>query len=235
MGKENQTRQTFLKIAYTPTELAEMLGINSNRIRKWIKDGHLRANRMGRSWLIPQAEVRRLSGLNPPDLDAFIAWANEGVILDNTGVAQHYDFPPEKSPYSLPDGAQTQRKTEFKSDKLENELETMCRQANFYGAVLSDATGLVVADFNSPFEPDHVAAYASVLEHAVEESDKLLNLQDISDISIGINTVDKLVATRFIVDAEPYFLMIFCPRKIDEKPWLDNSIKRLEKILTGDD
>ncbi len=231
--KDNRQTKTFLKIAYTPSELAAMLGVNSSRIRKWIKNGYIQANHVGRTWLIPQAEVKRLSGLNPPDLDAFIAWAHEGVILENTGVVQTYTPPAGGSPFNVPTGEGTQRKLEYKSDRLDYVLEQMCRHGRFYGAVLSDATGLVVAAYNSPFEIDSMAAYASVLSGMVAQAGRILELNDISRISMDISPVDKMVAPVFTVEDSMFILIVLCARETDETEVLESGISQVRHILAG--
>ncbi len=51
-----------LRIAYSTVEFAEMMGVPVSRVRHWIAAGYVKANRLGRLWMIPQSEVCRLGG-----------------------------------------------------------------------------------------------------------------------------------------------------------------------------
>ncbi len=48
---------------YTLAEAAEALGVHYNTVKNWIKNGTLKANKMGRSYRITGTELRRFSGL----------------------------------------------------------------------------------------------------------------------------------------------------------------------------
>lgn len=45
------------KLFYTVKELAEILQVHKNQIRNWIKDGRLRAGKIGRSYRISAADL----------------------------------------------------------------------------------------------------------------------------------------------------------------------------------
>jgi len=58
---------------YRTREVAELLNISVSGVKKWIKEGKLRAIRVGRFWMIPESEVRRiLSGVKPNEVRAVI-------------------------------------------------------------------------------------------------------------------------------------------------------------------
>ncbi len=38
------------------------MSVPIGRVRNWIAAGYIKANRLGRLWMIPQSEVRRLGG-----------------------------------------------------------------------------------------------------------------------------------------------------------------------------
>jgi len=58
---------------YRTREVAELLNISVSGVKKWIKEGKIRAIRVGRFWMIPESEVRRiLSGVKPSEVRAVI-------------------------------------------------------------------------------------------------------------------------------------------------------------------
>ena len=58
---------------YRTREVAEILNISVSGVKKWIKEGKIRAIRVGRFWMIPESEVRRLlSGVKPSEVRAVI-------------------------------------------------------------------------------------------------------------------------------------------------------------------
>jgi len=58
---------------YRTREVAELLNISVSGVKKWIKEGKIRAVRVGRFWMIPESEVRRiLYGANPSEIRAVI-------------------------------------------------------------------------------------------------------------------------------------------------------------------
>ena len=61
-GEPLPQREPTLRIAYTTVEFAEMMGVPVSRVRHWIVAGYVKANRLGRLWMIPQSEVCRLGG-----------------------------------------------------------------------------------------------------------------------------------------------------------------------------
>ncbi len=58
---------------YRTREVAEILNISVSGVKKWIKEGKIRAIRVGRFWMIPESEVRRLlTGVKPSEVRAVI-------------------------------------------------------------------------------------------------------------------------------------------------------------------
>ena len=47
-----------LEKLYTSTEVAEHLGVTVPTVREWIKDGHLKAHRFGRQYMIREGDLR---------------------------------------------------------------------------------------------------------------------------------------------------------------------------------
>ena len=228
--EKDKEKKTFLKIAYTPAEVAQMLGVTSSKVRNWIKSGYLHGVRMGKLWMVPQAEIKRLSGLNPPDLDAFIAWSHEGVILENTGIVQEYEFP-EESIFELSLEDNSDRDLKFKSDRLDYILESMCRQSGFSGSVLTDDKGLIIAYFNLPYEREEVSAFAAVIIDELKKGDRILGLKDIHKIVLSVNKVDKIVVNIFEEEGIKYLLLVFGRQDVDER-WIDPAISKLKELLT---
>lgn len=62
VGEPTEIDEPVFRIAYSTGEFAEMMGVPISRVRHWIAAGYVKANRLGRLWMIPQSEVRRLGG-----------------------------------------------------------------------------------------------------------------------------------------------------------------------------
>ena len=45
---------------YRTREVAELLNISVSGVKKWIREGKIRAIRVGRFWMVPESEVRRI-------------------------------------------------------------------------------------------------------------------------------------------------------------------------------
>ncbi|MCF7949835.1 MAG: helix-turn-helix domain-containing protein [Spirochaetia bacterium] len=48
-----------LEAFYTPTETSEMLEAHKNTVRRWIKEGKLKASRKGKTYWIEGKEIQR--------------------------------------------------------------------------------------------------------------------------------------------------------------------------------
>ena len=58
---------------YRTSEVAELLNISVSTVKKWIKQGRLHALRVGKLWMVPESEVRRiLSGVERREVRAAI-------------------------------------------------------------------------------------------------------------------------------------------------------------------
>ena len=62
VGERMERDASTLRIAYSTVEFAAMMGVPVSRVRHWIAAGYVKANRLGRLWMIPQSEVCRLGG-----------------------------------------------------------------------------------------------------------------------------------------------------------------------------
>lgn len=120
----------------------------------------------------------------------------------------------------------------YRGDRLEHILSSMCRRGDLTGAVVADAQGLPLADFNSPVGGDNLAAFTSVLGGALERAGVLLGEYGAELISMDINYSDKVVLRRFVVRGAPYFLMVICSQSLDERTELELSIEQLIAVLS---
>lgn len=48
------------KALYSPEQFAAVTGIPVARIRRWLREGHIKGKKISRSWLIPHSEVDRV-------------------------------------------------------------------------------------------------------------------------------------------------------------------------------
>ncbi len=120
---------------------------------------------------------------------------------------------------------------EYRGDRLENTLYTMCQRGGFQGAVLADDNGLPLAVYNSPVEDEAIAAFTTVLGDALEIAGKLLKQHDANNISMDINYTEKAVLRRFMISESPYFIMTICPQEVDERAEVELSIDQVTSIL----
>lgn len=120
----------------------------------------------------------------------------------------------------------------FLEDEISDILLSMCRRGGFSGALVADAMGLSLGDFNCPVEPEAAAACSSVLGDAMERAGRLLGQSKADSISMGVNCVDKVALHRFELAGSPCYLMVVCPRHIDERSEVEVSIERLIEVLS---
>jgi predicted regulator of Ras-like GTPase activity (Roadblock/LC7/MglB family) len=120
-----------------------------------------------------------------------------------------------------------------RSDLLKEALVSMCRRGNFTGSLLADNNGLPVAIYNSPVDSDALAAFTSILGRSLEETGRLFNQSDTNIISIDINYIDKVALRKFLVNDEPFFLMIISPQELDVRAELELCINYISAILKG--
>lgn len=50
------------QLAYKPSAVAKCVGVHRDTVYAWIKEGHIRSVRVGKSILIPAAELHRIVG-----------------------------------------------------------------------------------------------------------------------------------------------------------------------------
>ena len=119
----------------------------------------------------------------------------------------------------------------YRGDLLEEALVSMCRRGDFTGSVLADNNGLPLAFYNSPVEADALAAFTSILGRSLEETGRLFDQSDANNISIDINYIDKVVLRKFLVNDDPYFVMVISPQEVDVRAELELSINHISAIL----
>ena len=119
----------------------------------------------------------------------------------------------------------------YRGDMLEEALVSMCRRGDFNGSVLADNNGLPLAIYNSPVDTDALAAFTSILGRSLEETGRLFDQPDSNNISIDINYIDKVILRKFLVNDEPFFLMIISPQEVDVRAELELSINHISAIL----
>lgn len=49
-----------MEVYYTPKEISEKLKLNISTVYKWIREGRLKAVKLGDVWRIPESELNRL-------------------------------------------------------------------------------------------------------------------------------------------------------------------------------
>jgi len=136
-----------------------------------------------------------------------------------------------ETPESVVAGAVDTVEGEFRGDRLENLLFSMCRRGGFSGAVVSDETGLPLAVYNSPVDSDRIAAFTSILGDALAKAGLFLEQHGAEYISMDINLVDKVVVRRFLYDGMEMYLLVLCSQAMDERAEVEMSIEQIVSIL----
>jgi excisionase family DNA binding protein len=55
-----QPPPTTQRVAYTPAQFAEAIGVGEPAVRRYIREGLLKAKKVGGRWFIPASEADRL-------------------------------------------------------------------------------------------------------------------------------------------------------------------------------
>ena len=64
---------------YTPQDLARIAGVDPNTVRRWIKAGIVRGQKVGGRYRIPASEMLRFISEHEPDTLAWDGWVYEGL------------------------------------------------------------------------------------------------------------------------------------------------------------
>jgi len=114
---------------------------------------------------------------------------------------------------------------------LEKSLSMMCKRGGFHEAVLTDLDGLPISVFNSPVSDGVLAVYSAILGESLEKAVSMLDKPDANNISLDINTLDKIVLRKFIPNKTPYFLLVVSLQNIDERAEMEIAINQISQIL----
>jgi hypothetical protein len=118
-----------------------------------------------------------------------------------------------------------------RGDQLEITVESMCKRGGFSSAVVTDSDGLLLAVYNTPVDDDALTAFTVVMGDALEKAGTLLNQREANYISIDMNYTDKAVLRRFFINDIPFYMMIICPQRVDEKAEVELSIEQITSLL----
>lgn len=124
------------------------------------------------------------------------------------------------------------RQPVYRAERVRQLLADMCKRGGFSGAVLADRSGLALAEFNSPFDIDALAAFASVVGGILDQADRLLGKRDANNLALDINYVEKIVVRKFTLVHQPAFLLLVCPQSIDERSEVELSIDLIASVLS---
>lgn len=50
-----------IKVVYSAKELAEIVEVDPQTVRRWIRDGEVKAHKIGRKWFITEEEFKRIT------------------------------------------------------------------------------------------------------------------------------------------------------------------------------
>ncbi len=107
-------------------------------------------------------------------------------------------------------------RTNFRNRRTEDILASMCDQANLIGAVIADRTGLPLAIHNlKGGSADTIAAMAPELGKTLEKAAVYMDQPKANNISIDLDSGDRLVLRTFSIDTTRFFLVGLCPQTID--------------------
>jgi len=120
----------------------------------------------------------------------------------------------------------------LRSDRLEDLLRAMCLRGGFIGAVIADQDGLPLAEYESPVEPDKIAAFTTVLGESLARAEDFLNETGANNISMDINYTDKVVLRRFYEKGLSYHLLVICPQNIDERSEMELSQEQFISLIS---
>lgn len=48
------------KEVFTPDEIAEKLGVTVGTVRRWLRNGEIKATKIGRKWFVSKTEIERI-------------------------------------------------------------------------------------------------------------------------------------------------------------------------------
>ncbi len=119
------------------------------------------------------------------------------------------------------------------ADRLQQELELICRRSGFSGAVVTDDLGLPFAAVNPPVSTEDLSAFCSVLGQALDKAGAVIGHSGAEFLCLDIDYEQKVVLRRFAVGKESCLLMVTCQQDVDERSEIEISIARLSETLSA--
>ncbi|HIJ79799.1 MAG: ParA family protein [Desulfobulbaceae bacterium] len=120
---------------------------------------------------------------------------------------------------------------EFHTDFLGGILKKMCGAGGFYGAIVADAMGFALADFNSPVAVDTLAAFSSVLGDVLAKAGGMLEQEKANNISMDMNDTDKIVLRSFVVHDSVFYLLAVCPQEVNAPGEMQAAVTAIIDVL----
>jgi excisionase family DNA binding protein len=59
-NRKEALMETLQKQVYSPEEVSKILGKSLETVRRWLRDGTLAGTKLGRSWIVSNAEIERI-------------------------------------------------------------------------------------------------------------------------------------------------------------------------------
>lgn len=112
-------------------------------------------------------------------------------------------------------------------------LSNLCRRTGFNSAAIADDAALPMAAHECPGGAERFAAFTTVLGVAGNLARDLLQQQQMSALSIEVDTARKIVLRKFDVGATHYYLFILGPKAVDGQPDIDQAIAFIQQTLSN--
>ncbi len=136
---------------------------------------------------------------------------------------------PERSEPLLPELGAVSGSTQ--AERLEALLTALCQCGGISVATLTDSSGLLVATVGQALPPERLAALAAVLGAAGEKVSQILGRPAIDSVRVDLDRETTAVLKRFVADGRRFYLMVLCPRSLDERGLVETGAERLVALL----
>ncbi len=118
---------------------------------------------------------------------------------------------------------------QFKPSEFEEILARLNADGQFTAAVLASANGLAVAasPAPSPYDPDAIAAMATLVKDFVQQTQTRLGLKDVDEVSVVVSDRSRLICRYFDEDAQSFILAVIAPPEHSYRRLTSRAVKEI--------
>ncbi|MEM6823367.1 MAG: hypothetical protein AAF558_15675, partial [Verrucomicrobiota bacterium] len=106
-------------------------------------------------------------------------------------------------------------------------LDELCKRGQFSGALITDNSGLLIAEKDCPIAAGALAASCTIMGTAMHRTAALLDLTEAGQMILGLNKKYEMRLNHFMISDTLYYLAVICHRDVDHRGEVRKAIDAL--------